>query len=439
MKTLKQILELYKPKSQDEDKFVRKHIVVKHKDRNGNGDPLFQATNIKAVDRKSERHGYEPGQDEEVYEQAKWRKDPKAHTIQTDDSGMDRKVPKGTNIDDDSLEGGKDPLKHRSMTPYPTPNRQHPSGPGAKINYKSTERLKKQIRDRKPTPKPNLPEEYEALDESYDEMKSHYNKWANAHAGDGGTPDVKAAAKHKQNIISKYGPETFRHFQKALRANINQKFDKEEAHLDDAFQNAESVREEVDHEAERDRAKADMERHDKAMNKLESQHGTKAAAKHPEFKKHMDAYNDAMDKFNMHHNALRNMGEETDLDEGKFRKSLNAIRTGGGPVGALLRNRAAKELTKSRNMPAGNDRKSAEAGAKQFTKAAIAHSAAPRRPRKELPEEVEYIEEKLKVSDGIGAWISDFVHSENPKFEGFSKRKRMKMAQAAFYSAQRGD
>jgi len=54
-------------------------------------------------------------------------------------------------------------------------------------------------------------------------------------------------------------------------------------------------------------------------------------------------------------------------------------------------------------------------------------------------EEVEYIEEKLKVSDGIGAWISDFVHSDNPKFEGFSKRKRMKMAQAAFYSAQRGD
>ena len=69
MKTLKQILELYKPKSQDEDKFVKKHIVVKHKDRNGNGDDVFQATNIKAVGREKERHGYEPGKDEEVYEE----------------------------------------------------------------------------------------------------------------------------------------------------------------------------------------------------------------------------------------------------------------------------------------------------------------------------------------------------------------------------------
>jgi len=69
MKTLKQILELYKPKSQDEDKFVKKHIVVKHRDKNGNGDPVFQATNIKALDRKKERHGYEPGEDEEVYEE----------------------------------------------------------------------------------------------------------------------------------------------------------------------------------------------------------------------------------------------------------------------------------------------------------------------------------------------------------------------------------
>jgi hypothetical protein len=69
MKTLKQILELYKPKSQDEDKFVKKHIVVKHRDKNGNGDDVFQATNIKALDRKKERHGYEPGEDEEVYEE----------------------------------------------------------------------------------------------------------------------------------------------------------------------------------------------------------------------------------------------------------------------------------------------------------------------------------------------------------------------------------
>lgn len=69
MKTLKDILEVYQAKSKDERRFVDKHIVVKHKDRNGNGDDVFQATNIKAVGREAERHGYEPGKDEAVYEE----------------------------------------------------------------------------------------------------------------------------------------------------------------------------------------------------------------------------------------------------------------------------------------------------------------------------------------------------------------------------------
>lgn len=250
MKTLKDILEVYQAKSKDERRFVDKHIVVKHRDRNGNGDPVFQATNIKAVGREKERHGYEPGQDEEVYEQAKWKQNqnPKAHTIQHDYStGRDVKVARGnTGPEDNPVEAELGSLPHRQSSGYNTPNRQAPSGSGAKISKQRTDALKTRVRAGiqrlKSTPKPNLPEEYESLDESYDEMKSHYNKWADAHAGDGGTPDVKAAAKHKQNIISKYGSETFRHFQKALRANMNQKFDKEESHLDDAFQFASSER-----------------------------------------------------------------------------------------------------------------------------------------------------------------------------------------------------
>lgn len=69
MKTLKEILQLevYEPKSPDEKRFKDKHVVVKHKDANGNGDDLFNAKNIKTVDRKPE-HGYNPGEDEKVYE-----------------------------------------------------------------------------------------------------------------------------------------------------------------------------------------------------------------------------------------------------------------------------------------------------------------------------------------------------------------------------------
>ena len=47
----------------------------------------------------------------------------------------------------------------------------------------------------------------------------------------------------------------------------------------------------------------------------------------------------------------------------------------------------------------------------------------------------EELEEKLKVSDGLGAWIDDFVKSDAPQFDGKSKEKRKDMAIAAFTSA----
>jgi len=69
-KTLKQVLEVYAPKSKDEKKFMDKHIVAKSKldDRGTQDDKLFNATNIKTVSRETE-HGYNPGNDEKVYEE----------------------------------------------------------------------------------------------------------------------------------------------------------------------------------------------------------------------------------------------------------------------------------------------------------------------------------------------------------------------------------
>jgi len=49
-------------------------------------------------------------------------------------------------------------------------------------------------------------------------------------------------------------------------------------------------------------------------------------------------------------------------------------------------------------------------------------------------EEVE-LEEKLKVSDGLGAWVTDFQDSDAPQFAGKSKEERQKMAIAAFVAA----
>lgn len=51
----------------------------------------------------------------------------------------------------------------------------------------------------------------------------------------------------------------------------------------------------------------------------------------------------------------------------------------------------------------------------------------------------EQLEEVLTKKDPAGTWISDFVHSKDPKFKGKSKKERMKQALAAYYAKQRGE
>lgn len=69
MKTIKELLEVYKPKAKDEQDFADKHVVIKHKDRNGNGDEVFNASKVKYNKRAAEHHGYDSGEDEKVYEE----------------------------------------------------------------------------------------------------------------------------------------------------------------------------------------------------------------------------------------------------------------------------------------------------------------------------------------------------------------------------------
>lgn len=53
----------------------------------------------------------------------------------------------------------------------------------------------------------------------------------------------------------------------------------------------------------------------------------------------------------------------------------------------------------------------------------------------ELDEAFEALNEKLKVSDGAGAWVKDFYKSDAPQFKGKSKEERQKMAIAAYLDA----
>ena len=74
-KTLNQFLEgktattgYLKVKSPDEQKFVDKHVRVTTAEPAGNGDEVFKASKIKTIERKQGRKGYNPGEDEKVYE-----------------------------------------------------------------------------------------------------------------------------------------------------------------------------------------------------------------------------------------------------------------------------------------------------------------------------------------------------------------------------------
>lgn len=49
------------------------------------------------------------------------------------------------------------------------------------------------------------------------------------------------------------------------------------------------------------------------------------------------------------------------------------------------------------------------------------------------------LQEVLGKDASAGEWISDFVHSDNPKFAGKSKEKRKQMALAAYYAKQRNE
>lgn len=57
----------------------------------------------------------------------------------------------------------------------------------------------------------------------------------------------------------------------------------------------------------------------------------------------------------------------------------------------------------------------------------------------QLDELVAELQEVLGKDDPAGEWISDFVHSDNPKFAGKSKEKRKQMALAAYYAKQRDE
>ena len=58
----------YMPKAKDEQEFVKKHKTEKHEDRVGNGDDVYNASNVKHSQIDDKKHGYKNPEDKGVNE-----------------------------------------------------------------------------------------------------------------------------------------------------------------------------------------------------------------------------------------------------------------------------------------------------------------------------------------------------------------------------------
>jgi hypothetical protein len=290
----------YAPKSTDELRFKKKHVVQKTYDRNGNKDDVFKATNVKTLERAKERHGYNPDEDEQVYEGYE--------EIRFDDPENNSKS-----------SGSSEPKRNRSKRIDDMMNKLG--------NEHGQKNLASKIKQR-----------YSAKNEEAQEQSSEDKKSDRLAA-------IAAAAKKKNAQIGKTVVT-------GSRGGVGG--------------------------AETRRYPA----------------GTLKNSYEPE-------------------------GE--DLGEARRKKSpteklFNRLKNYG------VKDPSAKPLVGNQHKIDAN--KNGKIDAEDF---------------KKLRKEEVQVDEVLKPSMGAGAYISDFVHSKNPKFAGKSKKDRMKQALAAYYSAKRGD
>jgi len=139
--------------------------------------------------------------------------------------------------------------------------------------------------------------------------------------------------------------------------------------------------------------------------------------------------------------------EETKVDEVLDRPgALDSYRKKADASGNKARNSAVRKiLTPPKDGKRPDHSDELKTMKKRNKGQDMADRAANRHFRKSLglgynskKESVEYVNEKLKVSDGMGAWVDDFKKSDAPQFKGKSDKERREMAIAAYLSAKRG-
>jgi len=427
-KTLNQFLEGYlKVKNPDEQKFVDKHVVAKHSDRNGNGDEVFKGSKVKPVDRRKDRHGYNPGEDEKVYEELQPKR---------------IKLTKGWGDGGKSMKAGYGKLT----------GNQHKidANKNGKVDAHDFKLLRK---------KKKVAEEAEQIDELSDTAKHKYldkadkyimNKTDKANWRDKKTwnkvdqrskiankveKDLKSKGQKVTSALStneeaeqidELSNDTLRNYRMKAKHDVDMKgpFAKDRtksrelanrksyggqiAGIKKARVMASEEVEELD-EVNTNQIKKDLDSgmsHDAVIGKHANKRTTNTDAIRKVIKQH--AWDKRMKKEEVEeldelsHDTLRN-----------YRMKAKSIADHGGD-----------QRTKGREL----------AGRKSYG----GRMAGIEKAKVMAKEEVEELDEKLTAKTPMGTYVKDFQKSDAPQFKGKSQEKRRAMAIAAKLSAERG-
>lgn len=381
-KTLNQFLEGYlKVKNPDEQKFVDKHVVAKHADRNGNDDEVFKGSKVKMADRRKDRHGYNPGEDEKVYEELKGNQHKLDHNkngkLDAHDFKLLRKKKKVAEEVEDLDEAAKD--KHFEKQ---SPKMQNAINLHLRKGLDYTSAVKAAAK--------HVKEEVEELEElSKETVRTYYNK-----AGEQGK---KIADKMKMGggDWSDGGSDTKTLKKRAAGRTMALKRRSGEIKMSEEIEELEEL---------------------SAATK--NSYAQKAGKQLPGlFKKSGETANDARKYYNRKNTVRKIANEEADqIDE-----ILDTPE------------KAANYKAKAQKSFSKNVWISGDKAAHQTAKKRLYGLSHPK-----VAEEVE-IEEKLNMDKAsMGTVVKDFQKSDAPQFKGKSQDKRRAMAIAAKLTAERG-
>jgi hypothetical protein len=369
-------------KNPDEQKFIDKHVVAKTDDRNGNDDELFKGSKVKMADRPKHRKGYNPGEDEEVYEALKGDQ----HKIDANKNG--------------------------------------------KVDAHDFHLLRK---------KKKVAEEAEELEELDHKLGGTLSRYINKTKGDDkredgrnlalkkrwgdakyGTPEpkVKAAVREEAEELEELSTDTLRNYRAKAKDDAYDAADvDDDRRLRKRSMGSWDAGKKILKRGDALR-KEEAEQIDEISAEKKDAYAQKAGKQLPGlFKKSGETANDARKYYNRKNTVRKIANEEADqIDE-----ILDTPE------------KAANYKAKAQKSFSKNVWISGDKAAHQTAKKRLYGLSHPK-----VAEEIE-IEEKLNMDKAsMGTVIKDFQKSDAPQFQGKSQKKRQVMAIAAKLSAERG-